>query len=90
MRWIARVPFSERTNGEENDAQEVTPQLLSLLRAYLEKISLVSDADAIDPAQGAISLMTLHAAKGLEFKAVALVGLEEGLLPHMRSRVMVG
>ncbi|MBM4108135.1 MAG: hypothetical protein FJ255_04900 [Phycisphaerae bacterium] len=62
------------------------PPLLSLLRAYLESVSLVADADAIDPSQGAVTLMTLHAAKGLEFHAAALIGLEEGLLPHARSQ----
>ena len=63
-----------------------TPPLLSLLRAYLESVSLVADADAVDPEQGAVTLMTLHAAKGLEFGAVAMIGLEEGLLPHSRAR----
>ncbi|MEX2219066.1 MAG: UvrD-helicase domain-containing protein [Phycisphaerales bacterium] len=62
------------------------PPLLSLLRAYLESVSLVADADAVDPSQGAVTLMTLHAAKGLEFGAVAMIGLEEGLLPHSRAR----
>lgn len=62
------------------------PPLLALLRAYLESIALVADADAVDPSQGSVTLMTLHAAKGLEFGAVAMIGLEEGILPHMRSR----
>ncbi len=62
-----------------------TPPLLALLRAYLERVSLVADADAIDPAQGAVTLMTLHAAKGLEYPAVAIIGLEEGCLPHARA-----
>jgi DNA helicase II / ATP-dependent DNA helicase PcrA len=62
-----------------------TPPLLALLRAYLESIALVADADAVDPSQGSVTLMTLHAAKGLEFPAVAMVGLEEGLLPHSRA-----
>jgi DNA helicase II / ATP-dependent DNA helicase PcrA len=62
-----------------------TPPLLALLRAYLESIALVADADAVDPSQGSVTLMTLHAAKGLEFGAVAMVGLEEGLLPHSRA-----
>jgi DNA helicase-2/ATP-dependent DNA helicase PcrA len=56
-----------------------------MLRAYLESISLVADADAVDPAQGAATLMTLHAAKGLEFGVVAMIGLEEGMLPHSRA-----
>ncbi len=60
------------------------PSLLELLRGYLERITLVSDADSVDPDQGAVTLMTLHAAKGLEFQGVAMIGLEEGLLPHAR------
>lgn len=59
--------------------------MISDLARYLESIALVSDSDAIDPENGAVTLLTLHAAKGLEFEAVALAGLEEGLLPHMRS-----
>jgi DNA helicase-2/ATP-dependent DNA helicase PcrA len=61
------------------------PPLLALLRAYLESVSLVADADKVDPARGAVTLMTLHAAKGLEFHAAAMIGLEEGLLPSMRA-----
>ncbi len=61
------------------------PPLLAMLRAYLESIALVADADTIDPAQGAVTLMTLHASKGLEFDAVAIHGLEERLLPHARA-----
>ncbi len=62
-----------------------SPSLLAMLRAYLESIALVADADAVDPSQGSVTLMTLHAAKGLEFQAVAMVGLEEGALPHARA-----
>jgi len=63
-----------------------TPPLLAMLRAFLESVALVADADAVDPDRGAVTLMTLHAAKGLEFPAVAIIGLEEGLLPHARGR----
>ena len=62
-----------------------TPPLLAMLRAYLESVTLVADADAVDPSQGSITLMTLHAAKGLEFHGVAIIGMEEGMLPHMRA-----
>jgi DNA helicase-2/ATP-dependent DNA helicase PcrA len=62
-----------------------TPPLLAMLRAYLESVTLVADADAVDPSQGSVTLMTLHAAKGLEFHGVAMIGMEEGMLPHMRA-----
>jgi len=52
---------------------------------YLQTISLYSDSDAYDPESGKVSLMTLHAAKGLEFENAFVVGLEEGILPHERS-----
>ncbi len=53
---------------------------------YLNMISLVSDADHLKGAGGAVTMMTLHAAKGLEFPVVAMIGLEEGVLPHSRAR----
>lgn len=62
------------------------PPMLALLRAFLESVALVADADAADPTLGAVTLMTLHAAKGLEFHAVAIIGAEEGLLPSARAR----
>lgn len=52
---------------------------------FLTRISLVSDLDAIKSGADAVTLMTLHAAKGLEFENVFLMGLEEGLFPHFRS-----
>jgi len=55
------------------------------LADYLQQISLFSDTDAYDASSNCVALMTLHAAKGLEFRHVFIVGLEEGLLPHERS-----
>jgi DNA helicase-2/ATP-dependent DNA helicase PcrA len=78
-------PSGDPALGVAPDAAE-RPPLLAMLRGYLESVSLVADADAVDPAQGAVTLMTLHAAKGLEFPVVAMIGLEEGLLPHSRAR----
>lgn len=55
------------------------------LPAFLEGVALVSDVDNLDSGVDAPTLMTCHAAKGLEFPVVFLVGMEEGLLPHSRS-----
>jgi DNA helicase-2/ATP-dependent DNA helicase PcrA len=55
------------------------------LQEYLAIVSLVSDVDHMKGGGGAITLMTLHAAKGLEFPVVAIIGLEEGILPHSRA-----
>lgn len=55
------------------------------LVGFLENVALVSDQDTLTEAQNAPILLTLHAAKGLEFKVVFIVGLDEGLLPHQRS-----
>ncbi|MHC4834275.1 MAG: ATP-dependent helicase, partial [Planctomycetota bacterium] len=61
------------------------PTLMDALRRWLESVTLVSDADAIDPEKGSVTLLTLHAAKGLEFPFVAMVGLEQGLFPSQRA-----
>ena len=71
--------------GDEDPFAEDVPPLLELLRAWLESVALVADADKVDPESGAVTLMTLHASKGLEFANVAVVGLEEGVLPHFRG-----
>ncbi len=52
---------------------------------FLESVALVSDADELDAGDRRVSLMTLHTAKGLEFPAVFLVGMEDGVFPHLRA-----
>src|SRR2546421_1923859 len=55
------------------------------LSGFLQEISLYSDQDAIRGEQSLVTLMTLHNAKGLEFRAVFMIGMEEGIFPHSRS-----
>jgi len=76
----------ENVNELINSAAEYDKQAeeLSLLD-YLQQISLFSDTDAYDAAGDRVALMTLHAAKGLEFEHVFIAGVEDGLLPHERS-----
>ena len=55
------------------------------LEGFLDTVSLVSEVDELPEERSAVTLMTLHAAKGLEFPAVFLTGMEEGVFPHVRS-----
>ena len=66
---------------KEFEAQTDSPTL----GAFLEQVSLVSDIDSLDTSADAVTMMTLHAAKGLEFPVVFLGGLEECIFPHLRS-----
>lgn len=55
------------------------------LEALLEDVALVSDQDDIEEGHNAVTLMTIHAAKGLEYPVVIVIGMEEGIFPHARS-----
>ncbi len=55
------------------------------LEEFLENVALVSDIDKLDRSASAVTLMTLHNAKGLEFPVVFMIGMEEGLFPHSNS-----
>ena len=56
------------------------------LQGFLEEVALVSDVDELEDDVDAVTLMTLHTAKGLEFPVVFITGMEEGLLPHSESK----
>lgn len=80
---------------QEQERQENAQELRGLLvkaqaeglslSEFLADLALVADADGESRERDAVTLLTLHAAKGLEFSAVFLTGVEEGLLPHSRS-----
>ena len=86
---------SDAERGEERlenirELQSVAKDFLDLgeedlLTAFLERVSLVSDADNVGESADAVTLITLHQAKGLEFPVVFIAGMEEGMMPHMRS-----
>ena len=86
---------NDAERGEErqeniNELKTVAKDLLDYgegnpLTAFLERVSLVSDADNVGESPDAVTLITLHQAKGLEFPVVFIVGMEEGVMPHMRS-----
>lgn len=66
---------NEGRSGEDGDD----------LAAFLQDVALVADVDELDEGVDAVTLITLHAAKGLEFPVVFMAGMEEGVLPHIRS-----
>ncbi len=67
--------------AQEYQASAEAPELST----FLQEISLFSDQDSLRDQQSLVTLMTLHNAKGLEFKAVFMIGMEEGIFPHSRS-----
>jgi DNA helicase-2/ATP-dependent DNA helicase PcrA len=73
------MEFVAQMREYEREAEEPT------LHGFLERIALQSDVDGYDPEKGAVSLMTVHTAKGLEFPTVFITGLEERIFPHARS-----
>ena len=63
----------------------VPPESDEAKSMFLEELALMGEASEMSGESGALSLMTLHAAKGLEFAAVGIVGVQEGLIPHSRA-----
>jgi DNA helicase-2/ATP-dependent DNA helicase PcrA len=75
----------DQTGGNRNNGDSLLRVPVSSLEEFLEQAALVSDTDALEKDTDRVSLMTLHAAKGLEFPVVYIIALEEGILPHERS-----
>ncbi len=78
-RWENLLQF--RANLERFDDEDPETRLIT----FLSEVALVSDADTVGDEADKVTLITLHAVKGLEFAVVFLTGVEEGLLPHQRS-----
>lgn len=93
IRRIDYMPFLDDKTPQGEARQENVRELLSVAKEYqelglegfLEEVSLVSDIDSADPDSQAITLMTMHAAKGLEFPVVFMPGMEETIFPHSRA-----
>ena len=98
---LERTGYKRFVQGQDERAEERWENIMELrssakdfltlgrgrdaLSAFLESVALVSDTDNLEDAADAVTLITLHQAKGLEFRAVFMVGMEDGLLPHIRS-----
>jgi DNA helicase-2/ATP-dependent DNA helicase PcrA len=80
QRALLLAEAGQRPEGAEQALAVATGPL----QGFLEQVSLVGEADA-ESEQGKVSLMTLHAAKGLEYDAVFLTGMEEDIFPHRRA-----
>ena len=95
LRTSYRAYLMEHDDGEERwenvqelktvavDYADLAPK--AALPVFLEKVSLVSDTDEMNGTSDVVTLITLHQAKGLEFPAVFMIGMEDGVLPHRKS-----
>jgi len=91
--WLKNMPGIEALGRLENlnelltaaeEYEESEPE--TSITGFLDNASLLSNLDTAPEAHGAVTLMTLHTAKGLEFPVVFLIGLEDGIFPHVLSR----
>jgi DNA helicase-2/ATP-dependent DNA helicase PcrA len=98
---LARTGYKDHLKDEKDEGESRWENLQELksvaqpyddlsgaeaLAAFLEEIALVSDVDGLNEHEAGPALLTLHAAKGLEFPVVFMVGMENGLFPHARSK----
>ena len=93
---IRRLGYEQHLDDKSLQAEDRlqnVKELVSVAREYeslglsgfLEEVALISDLDSVDEHSDAVTLMTLHAAKGLEFPVVFMIGLEESIFPHSRA-----
>ena len=89
---LKRIGYLDYLGKEEEKAENVKEFLNAaeglgemMLSDFLDLVLLATDEDRTNSGEGRVSLMTIHAAKGLEFPAVFVVGVNEGLLPHQKS-----
>jgi len=93
VRRIGYLRYLDDGTVQAESRQENVKELMGVAQSYqelglpgfLEEIALISDLDTADLNGNAVTLMTLHAAKGLEFPVVFMVGMEEGIFPHGRA-----
>jgi DNA helicase-2/ATP-dependent DNA helicase PcrA len=93
IRRLDYLHYLDDKTPQGDARQENVRELLSVAKSYqefgldgfLEEVSLVSDIDSYDANGNAVTLMTLHAAKGLEFPCVFMIGMEETIFPHSRA-----
>ena len=85
---LTGLPAIAGVGTGDGDGPAVAPTGTARIAAFLEAVSLITDLDTAEGEgedHSAVTLMTLHAAKGLEFPVVFLAGLEDGVFPHLRS-----
>ncbi len=93
LRRLDYYTFLDDGSLQGESRQENVKELLSVAQQYqdlgldgfLEEVSLISDIDQVDMSGNAVTLMTLHGAKGLEFPVVFMTGMEESIFPHSRA-----
>ncbi len=93
IRRLDYMNYLDDKTPQGDSRQENVKELLSVAKSYqdvgldwfLEEVALISDIDSADFGNNAVTLMTLHAAKGLEFPVVFMIGMEETIFPHSRA-----
>jgi len=93
VRRIGYLHYLDDKTPQAESRQENVREFMGVAQGYqeqglalfLEEVALISDLDTYDPNGDAVTLMTLHAAKGLEFPVVFMTGMEEGIFPHTRA-----